>query len=220
MKSHLKWAVAGLILGVTAAMTLPSIAQEPSPSDETPSDRTVTTTGVAIVRSAPDEALVTLGVHTDAETADEAMDQNAARISDVIRALLGPIARSPLGARIVTRLAELVTGKQLEQPEEEAAAYGRDVVVRWMSGSPNASVLPEPVLALPQMSRPARASAMVIAWMGKGVWMPSSSSVSTISGTRPSSWNEGVSVASATVVSTATGAWLACGAGRFNVSDK
>ncbi|CAN92912.1 MULTISPECIES: serine/threonine-protein kinase [Sorangium] len=50
--------------------------------------------------------------------------------SHVIRALLGPIARSPLGARIVTRLAELVTGKQLEHPEEEAAAYGRDVVVR------------------------------------------------------------------------------------------
>ena len=88
MKSHLKWAVAGVILGVAAAMTLPSIAQEPSPQHGAESDRTVTTTGVAIVRSAPDEALVTLGVHTDAETADEAMDQNAARISDVIRALL------------------------------------------------------------------------------------------------------------------------------------
>jgi uncharacterized protein YggE len=88
MKSHLKWTVVGVILGVAAAMTLPSIAQEPSPSPEAASDRTVTTTGVAIVRTAPDEALVTLGVHTDAETADEAMDQNAAHISDVIRALL------------------------------------------------------------------------------------------------------------------------------------
>lgn len=89
MKNRLKWGVAGLILGLAAAMTLPSIAQEPSPSSEPdPSERTVTTTGVAIVRSAPDEALVTLGVHTDAETADEAMGENAAHMSDVILALL------------------------------------------------------------------------------------------------------------------------------------
>ncbi|WP_437602579.1 protein kinase domain-containing protein [Sorangium sp. So ce590] len=57
---------------------------------------------------------------------DHAIDDAA----HVIRALLGPIARSPLGARIVTRLAELVTGKQLDHPEDDAAAYGRDVVVR------------------------------------------------------------------------------------------
>lgn len=89
MKNRLKWGVAGLILGLAAAMTLPSIAQEPSPSSEQdPSERTVTTTGVAIVRSAPDEALVTLGVHTDAETADEAMGENATQMSDVILALL------------------------------------------------------------------------------------------------------------------------------------
>lgn len=87
MNSALKWGVAGVTLGLAAALTLPSIAQEPSPLEPMP-DRTVTTTGVAIVRSAPDEAVVTLGVHTDAETADTAMDQNAARISDVILALL------------------------------------------------------------------------------------------------------------------------------------
>ncbi|XYI01571.1 serine/threonine-protein kinase PknK [Sorangium sp. So ce1128] len=57
---------------------------------------------------------------------DHAIDDAA----HVIRALLGPIARSPLGARVVTRLAELVTGKQIEHPEEDAAAYGRDVVAR------------------------------------------------------------------------------------------
>ncbi|AUX21946.1 uncharacterized protein SOCEGT47_024440 [Sorangium cellulosum] len=57
---------------------------------------------------------------------DHAIDDAA----HVIRALLGPIARSPLGARIVTRLAELVTGKQVDPPEEDAASYGRDVVAR------------------------------------------------------------------------------------------
>ncbi|WP_437736915.1 serine/threonine-protein kinase [Sorangium sp. So ce1335] len=57
---------------------------------------------------------------------DHAIDDAA----HVIRALLGPIARSPLGSRIVTRLAELVTGKQVEHPEDDAAAYGRDIVAR------------------------------------------------------------------------------------------
>ena len=37
---------------------------------------------------------------------------------------------------------------------------------------PKASVLPEPVLALPQMSRPARASRMVRAWIANGSTMP------------------------------------------------
>ena len=40
------------------------------------------------------------------------------------------------------------------------------------AGRPKASVLPEPVLALPQTSRPARASGIVRAWMGKAVSMP------------------------------------------------
>jgi hypothetical protein len=38
-------------------------------------------------------------------------------------------------------------------------------------GMPNASVLPEPVSALPVTSRPARASLSVRAWIGKGVVM-------------------------------------------------
>ena len=39
----------------------------------------------------------------------------------------------------------------------------RVALVRWSSGTPKARVLPEPVLALPQTSRPARASATVSA---------------------------------------------------------
>ncbi|WP_438010097.1 protein kinase [Sorangium sp. So ce321] len=58
------------------------------------------------------------------------LDHTIDDAAHVIRALLGPIARSPLGARIVTRLAELVTGKQLDHPEEDATAYGRDTVAR------------------------------------------------------------------------------------------
>ena len=40
------------------------------------------------------------------------------------------------------------------------------------TGRPKASVLPDPVLALPHTSRPARASVMVRVWMGKGCSMP------------------------------------------------
>ncbi len=88
MKPNAKWAVAGLILGLAVALTLPTIAQESPPPDTGSADRTVSTTGVAIVRSAPDEALLTLGVRTDAATAEEAMNANAEQMADVIAALL------------------------------------------------------------------------------------------------------------------------------------
>jgi hypothetical protein len=58
-------------------------------------------------------------------------------------------------------------------------------MVRWSSGMPNASVLPEPVLALPHTSRPARPSATVMAWMGKAVVMPWSSRALTRDGSTP-----------------------------------
>lgn len=88
MKPSAKWGIAGLVLGLAVAVMLPTIAQESPPPDEGSADRTVSTNGIAIVRSAPDEALVTLGVRTDAETAQEAMQANADRMTDVTQALL------------------------------------------------------------------------------------------------------------------------------------
>lgn len=88
MKPNAKWGIAGLILGLAVAVTLPTIAQEPRRLEGQPTDRTVSTNGVAIVRSAPDEALVTLGVRSDASTAQEAMQDNADQMGDVIGALL------------------------------------------------------------------------------------------------------------------------------------
>src|SRR5829696_3969298 len=60
---------------------------------------------------------------------------------------------------------------------------------RSASGRPNASVLPEPVLALPQTSRPARASGMQRRWTGNGVVRPDLSRTSTKSGDTPSAEN-------------------------------
>lgn len=89
MKPNAKWGITGLVLGLAVAIMMPTVAQESSPNPGTEaSERTVSTSGVAIVRSAPDEALVTLGVHTDAPSAEEAMQSNADRMEDVIRALI------------------------------------------------------------------------------------------------------------------------------------
>jgi uncharacterized protein YggE len=46
-------------------------------------------TGSATIRSAPDEAVITLGVQTQAPTAQGALQQNASRMNDVVKALLG-----------------------------------------------------------------------------------------------------------------------------------
>src|SRR5688500_4120560 len=54
-----------------------------------------------------------------------------------------------------------------------------------MAAIPKARVLPDPVLALPQMSRPARAAGMVRTWMGNGSVMPCSAKASQRSGDTP-----------------------------------
>jgi uncharacterized protein YggE len=90
MKAKVSWGAAGLFLGLVAALTLPSLAQTSSPSPETGgSGRTVTVNGSATIRSAPDEAVVTLGVQTQAPTAQGTLQQNASRMNDVMKAILG-----------------------------------------------------------------------------------------------------------------------------------
>jgi len=90
MKAKVSWGVAGLLFGLVVALTLPSLAQSSTPSAGAGgSSRTVTVTGSASIRSAPDEAVVTLGVQTQAPTAQGALQQNASRMSDVMKAILG-----------------------------------------------------------------------------------------------------------------------------------
>lgn len=85
MKGNTKWGLAGLALGLAAALTLPSLAQtSPEPGSM---ERTVTVNGTATIRSTPDEAVVTLGVQTQGETAEEAMSANAQAMDRVLAAL-------------------------------------------------------------------------------------------------------------------------------------
>ena len=77
--------LAGVVLGGLVALQLPSAAQDASA--DTPAGRTVTVTGTATISAKPDEAVISLGVHTEAASAQEAMDQNAAKMNAVFEAL-------------------------------------------------------------------------------------------------------------------------------------
>jgi uncharacterized protein len=95
MKAKVSWGAAGLVLGLVVALTLPSLAQSSSPSPGTDgSGRTVTAIGSATIRSAPDQAVVSLGVQTQAPTAQGALQQNASRMNDVMKAILGDGVKS------------------------------------------------------------------------------------------------------------------------------
>jgi hypothetical protein len=77
--------VAAFLLGAMLALSLPSLAQDPGGEGETDEpDRTVTVSGSATIRSAPDEAVVWLGVQTHAQTAESAMRDNADRMNAVL----------------------------------------------------------------------------------------------------------------------------------------
>lgn len=78
--------VAGFLVGGLIALQVPSAAQQPSDAAGT-TDRTITVTGSATINAKPDEAVVSLGVHTQATKAQDAMDQNAAKMTQVIDAL-------------------------------------------------------------------------------------------------------------------------------------
>ena len=61
---------AGIALGVLVALQLPSTAQD---SSGTSAQRSVTVSGTATIKSAPDEAIVSLGVQTQAGSAQQAL---------------------------------------------------------------------------------------------------------------------------------------------------
>jgi uncharacterized protein YggE len=91
MKAKATWGAAGVVLGLAAALTLPSFAQttSPPPTPTGSDDRTVTVTGMATIRSSPDEAVVTLGVQTQSQSAQDALQENASKMGHVLDAILG-----------------------------------------------------------------------------------------------------------------------------------
>jgi uncharacterized protein YggE len=78
--------VAGFLAGVVLALQVPSTAQ-PTGTVSDPAQRTITVSGTASVHARPDEAVVSLGVRTQAATAQAAMQQNAAKMTAVFDAM-------------------------------------------------------------------------------------------------------------------------------------
>jgi uncharacterized protein len=78
---------AGVVLGTIVALTLPSLAQDTgSPAPGTLA-RTVTVNGTATIKAMPDEAVVSLGVQTQANTAQAALADNATKMTALIASL-------------------------------------------------------------------------------------------------------------------------------------
>ena len=78
---------AGVVLGAIVALTLPSLAQDTGSPAPSTSQRSVTVSGTSTIKAAPDEAVVSLGVQTEANTAQGALAQNAERMTAVFAAL-------------------------------------------------------------------------------------------------------------------------------------
>jgi uncharacterized protein len=80
--------LAGVLVGALIALQAPSLAQSGgTPGTTGTQQRTITVNGTASINAKPDEADVSLGVHTQAAKAQDAMDQNAAKMNQVIDAL-------------------------------------------------------------------------------------------------------------------------------------
>lgn len=77
--------VAGFLAGAVIALQIPSVAQKSEGTD--PLERTITVSRTATVTAKPDEAVVSLGVHTEGGSAESVMNENAERMRAVIAAL-------------------------------------------------------------------------------------------------------------------------------------
>jgi uncharacterized protein YggE len=107
MSSRFGWGAAGLVLGGALMLSLPSFGgtstAPPSPAPTSlPTSRTVTVAGTAVIRSQPDEAVVSLGVQAQASTAGQALQDDSARMAKVIQALLAAgVERTDIGTTSV-----------------------------------------------------------------------------------------------------------------------
>jgi uncharacterized protein YggE len=101
MSTRFRWGILGLAFGAMLALSLPSLGQSPLPAAGT-QGRTVTVTGMSIVRSQPDLAVVSIGVQTQAPTANDALRSNAAKMAKAIDAIVGSgVARNDIATSFV-----------------------------------------------------------------------------------------------------------------------
>jgi uncharacterized protein YggE len=104
MNARFRWAAVGLIFGVALALSLPSLGQSSPPAPGVSgSPRTVTVMGTAVVRSQPDQAMVSIGVQTQAPAANQALRDNAAKMAKAIDALVAAgVSKSDIATSFIT----------------------------------------------------------------------------------------------------------------------
>lgn len=77
------------ILPALALMSFMAMSISPATADDNDDDRTVSVTATGSVEAAPDQAVYSTGVMTEAATAREALTENSARMANVIDGLKG-----------------------------------------------------------------------------------------------------------------------------------
>jgi uncharacterized protein YggE len=83
-----------LVLLVLAIAVSTAYAQRPRDRSRTAEPSVIRTTGTATVKAAPDEARITIGVLTQAKTAEDAASANAVQVDKVLKALRAELGES------------------------------------------------------------------------------------------------------------------------------
>src|SRR5690606_12971187 len=97
------------------------------------------------------------------------------------------VVRSPATCTASSRVGATTSACGLPASGRESQPSSPGPTTRSSSGIPKPGVLPVPVLAGPVVSRPARATGRVSAWIGNGWVMPTSASARTIGSETPRS---------------------------------
>ncbi len=154
-----------------------------SPRDESRSafwsTRSSRRPGVATTMSAPPRSAIICGLIETPPTATQVLSGAGDGARSVAIASAICAASSRVGTRTSAR-----TGRERSCPTRARAASEL-----WRIGRTNAAVLPEPVCAEAQTSRPARIAGMAAAWTGVGASYSSSATARTSGADRPSEAN-------------------------------
>src|SRR5438270_13106492 len=131
MRRLLPLALAALVL--LAVVAFAGVARPEAAHGELATPDTVTTTGHGVVTAVPDEATVTAGVHTQAASASDALEQNAKLMNAVVAAL-----KNADGGDLQTQQVSLYPQ---QNGQGQATAYTADNTVSAKTKIANAGAL-------------------------------------------------------------------------------
>ncbi|HEX9411616.1 MAG TPA: SIMPL domain-containing protein [Actinomycetota bacterium] len=102
MSTRFRWGILGLVVGIALTLALPSLGQPSGTPPASGTQRTVKVSGSAIIRSQPDEAVISIGVQTQDRTANQALRDNAAKMAKAINAVVAAgVSRSDIDTSFI-----------------------------------------------------------------------------------------------------------------------